>query len=96
MGGYISPKARPGQVIEQTQEAIQTITLLMVAGPIIIMVLGLLASWSFRLNARTHAVLVHEVERLRAGATAAESEESGKIVEDLTGWRYATLWGRGR
>ncbi|OYU32428.1 MAG: MFS transporter [Comamonadaceae bacterium PBBC2] len=96
MGGYISPKSRPGQLIEQTPEAIQTITLLMVGGPILVMLLGLLASWSFRLNARTHAVLVHEVERLRAGATTAESEENRKIVEDLTGWRYATLWGRGR
>jgi oligogalacturonide transporter len=93
MGGYISPKAHPGQVITQTPEAIHTIALLMVAGPIIVMVLGLIASWSFRLNARTHAVLVHEVERLRTGATTAESEENRKIVEDLTGWSYDKLWG---
>ena len=37
-----------------------------------------------------------EVERLRAGATTPESAESGKIVEDLTGWRPArrrrTCW----
>jgi len=96
LGGYISPKDNPGKVIEQSPEAINTIALVMVAAPIAAMLLGLLAAWGFRLNARTHAVLVHEVERLRAGATQAESEESRKIVEDLTGWKFSTLWGRGR
>jgi oligogalacturonide transporter len=52
-------------------------------------------SWSFRLNARTHEVLIHEVERLRAGETQPESEESKAIVENLTGWRFERLWGRG-
>ncbi|MDM4765227.1 MFS transporter [Pelomonas sp. SE-A7] len=96
LGGYVSPKLHPGQVIQQTPEAIQTITLLMVLGPLVVMGLGLLAAWSFRLNASTHAVLVHEVERLRSGAVDAESENNRQVVEDLTGWRYSTLWGRGR
>ncbi|MDR7331155.1 MFS transporter [Roseateles asaccharophilus] len=92
-GGYI--KTKPGEVVVQTPEAIQTVTLLMVGGPLLMLVLGALASWKFRLNASTHAVLVHEVERLRNGATEAESDENRKIVEDLTGWSYDQLWGRG-
>jgi len=95
LGGYISPKTRPGEVIVQSPEAIQTITALMVGGPLLMMLFGLVASWSFRLNASTHAVLVNEVERLRNGATEAETPESGRIVEDLTGWPYDRLWGRG-
>ena len=79
----------------QTPEAIQTVTLLMVGGPLLMLVLGALASWKFRLNAATHAVLVHEVERLRNGATEAETPENRRIVEDLTGWPYDQLWGRG-
>ena len=59
------------------------------------LVLGALASWKFRLNAATHAVLVNEVERLRNGATEPETAESGRVVEDLTGWSYDQLWGRG-
>ncbi|MBL8275734.1 MAG: MFS transporter [Pelomonas sp.] len=94
LGGYISPKSRPGEVIVQSPEAITTITALMVGGPLLMMVLGMLASWRFRLNASTHAVLVNEVERLRHGATEAESPESQRIVEDLTGWPYERLWGR--
>lgn len=94
LGGYISPKSRPGEVIAQSPEAIHTITALMVGGPLLMMVLGMLVSWRFRLNAATHAVLVKEVERLRHGATEAESPESQRIVEDLTGWPYERLWGR--
>lgn len=96
-GGYISPSTLPpGTQITQTPQAIDTIVLVMIGGPILMMGLGAWISWSFRLNARTHAVLVHEVERLRAGATTPETEESGRIVEDLTGWKYETLWGRGK
>lgn len=93
LGGYI--RTKPGEVVVQSPEAIQTVTALMVGGPLLMLVLGALASWSFRLNASTHAVLVHEVERLRNGATEAESDENRRIVEDLTGWRYDQLWGRG-
>jgi oligogalacturonide transporter len=90
-GGYI--KTKPGEVVVQTPEAVQTVTLLMIGGPLLMLLLGALASWKFRLNASTHAVLLHEVERLRHGATEAESDENRQIVEDLTGWSYDQLWG---
>ncbi|MBI5257820.1 MAG: MFS transporter [Burkholderiales bacterium] len=93
-GGYVSPKTRPGEALVQSPEAVQAVALVLVLGPVIAMLLGLWAAWRFRLNAHTHAVLVHEVERLRAGATEAESPANRAIVEDLTGWRYERLWGR--
>ncbi|HEV6964659.1 MFS transporter, partial [Roseateles sp.] len=65
LGGYVSPIGRPGEAVVQSPTAIQTITALMIGGPLLMMAFGLLASWRFRLNAGTHAVLVHEVERLR-------------------------------
>ncbi|MCE4552986.1 MFS transporter [Roseateles cellulosilyticus] len=92
VGGYI--RTKPGEVVVQSPEAIQTVTALMVGGPMLMLMLGALASWRFRLNSSTHAVLVHEVERLRAGATEAESAENQRIVEELTGWPYERLWGR--
>lgn len=96
LGGFVSAdKSHPGTVVVQSPEAVRALVLVMVGGPIVVMLIGLVVSWSFRLNARTHAVLIHEVERLRAGAVEAESAESRKIVEDLTGWRYERLWGRG-
>ncbi len=94
MGGFVAAdKNHPGAVT-QTPHAIQVVTLVMVGLPILVMLAGMVISWSFRLNARTHAVLVHEVERLRAGATEAETPESKRIVEDLTGWKWERLWGR--
>lgn len=93
MGGFVSAaKGQPMPV--QTPQAIQALVLVMIGGPLIVMIAGMLISWRFHLNAGTHAVLVHEVERLRAGATAPESEESKAIVEDLTGWKWEKLWGR--
>jgi oligogalacturonide transporter len=92
MGGYVSPKDNPGVV--QTPEAVSTIVWLLVAGPILVMLTGLLISWKFRLNARTHHVLMQEIEQLRAGDRRPSSEEARGVVEDLTGWRYDQLWGR--
>jgi oligogalacturonide transporter len=94
LGGFVSaPKGQP--LAQQTPDAIQALVLVMVGGPLLVMIAGMLISWRFHLNARTHEVLVHEVERLRAGATEAETPESKQIVEDLTGWKWERLWGRG-
>ena len=96
LGGYVSAdKAHPGAAVVQSPEAVRAVVLVMVGGPILVMLWGLVVSWSFRLNARTHEVLIHEVERLRAGETRAESAESKAIVENLTGWKFERLWGRG-
>ncbi len=89
-GGFVSGAKT------QSPQAIQTLTLILVIGPIVVMLLGFLVALRFKLNAKTHAVLVSEVERLRTGATEPATPESGAVVEDLTGWKYATLWGRGR
>lgn len=96
LGGYVSAdKAHPGATVVQTPEAVRAVVLVMVGGPILVMLWGLVVSWSFRLNARTHEVLIHEVERLRAGETQPESAASKAVVESLTGWKFERLWGRG-
>ncbi len=95
MGGYVAAdKSHPGVAVVQSPEAVRAVVLVMVGGPILVMLAGMVISWRFRLNARTHEVLIHEVERLRAGATDAESAESRAIVEELTGWKWERLWGR--
>ena len=71
LGGYVSPP--PGQTGQQTPEAVATITWLLGAGPIMVMLAGLIASWRFRLNAATHDVLMAEIERLRAGERTPSS-----------------------
>lgn len=87
-GGYVSGSP------QQPQAALDTLVLIIVAAPVIVMLAGLALAWRFRLNAATHEVLVQEVERLREGHTTPATPESRAIVEDLTGWKYETLWGR--
>ena len=92
LGGYVSPA--PGGTVQQSPQAIATITWLLVLGPILVMLAGLVASWRFRLNARTHDILMNEIERLRSGERTPSSDEARNVVEDLTGWKYERLWGR--
>ncbi|MDC7692724.1 MFS transporter [Asticcacaulis sp. DXS10W] len=93
-GGYLAAPKDSTVVIQQSPEAIHTIVLVLIAGPIAVMVLGMIISWSFGLNVKSHGILVHEVERLRAGETEPESEESRRVVENLTGFKFENLWGR--
>lgn len=87
-GGYVSGAKT------QSLEAMTTVTYVMVFGPIIVMLLGLILAWNFRLNADTHAILLSALERLRAGEKLPDNPETKKVVEDLTGWRYEDLWGQ--
>ncbi len=93
LGGYVSPKGTPGEAVHQTPQAIATITGLLILGPILVMLGGLIASWRFRLNAQTHDVLMAEIDHLRAGGTTPTSPEAKSVVEDLSGWKYEQLWG---
>ena len=51
-------------------------------------------SLRFRLDPASHAVLMDEIERLRAGEREPASPHTRDVVEDLSGWRYDQLWGR--
>ena len=94
LGGFKpADKAHPELVVNQTPEALNMIMLILVGGPILFMVLGFLFSLKFNLNAKTHAILVRAVERLRSGNREPEDAESKAVVESLTGWRYDQLWG---
>ena len=93
LGGYVSPKGAPGGAMQQTPQAIATITWLLILGPILVMLAGLIASWRFRLNAATHDVLMEEIERFKRNDPTPPTPEARAIVEDLSGWRYDQLWG---
>lgn len=94
-GGYVSPSTvAPGQVATQSPQAVATVAWLLVLGPLVVMLAGLVLSWRFRLNARTHETLMAEIERLRSGERTPSSPSAGAVVEDLTGWSFDRLWGR--
>jgi oligogalacturonide transporter len=86
-GGFVS-----GAPV-QSDGAIHTIALLLGIGTVGMLGFGILVSTRFRLSPATHGVLMAEIEHLRSGARTPTSAQAGRIVEDLSGWRYDQLWG---
>jgi len=84
----------PGKNVQQPQSVIDAVVLLMGIGTLGILAFGFVVSTRFRLNSRTHAVLMEEIERFKAQAGTEPSAQNRAIVEDLTGWSYDRLWGR--
>ncbi|WP_312347391.1 MFS transporter [Leclercia sp.] len=77
----------------QPPEAIHTIAMLMFIGTAGLLMLALWQALTFRLNKQTHQIFVEEVERLRAnGSKTAVDPHVRRIVEDLTGHDYDSLW----
>lgn len=77
----------------QPEQAINTIATLLFAGTAGLLILALWQALTFHLNKRTHKIFVDEVERLKAnGAKKDVDPEVRRIVEDLTGYSYDTLW----
>jgi oligogalacturonide transporter len=80
----------------QPDSVIDAVLWVMAFGVIGVLIFGFLISLRFRLNSETHAVLMQEIDRFKNGATSPPSPANREVVEDLTGWRYEELWGRGR
>lgn len=88
-GGFVSGAPT------QTATAVGTIALLLSVAPLVLLLLGAIASRRFVLSRETHAVLMREIDRARAGARGPETAASGRVVEALTGCSPAQLWRRG-
>jgi oligogalacturonide transporter len=67
--------------------------LIFFVGPVVLIALALFFSWSFKLNKHTHTLLKQELDRLEDGGSKTEvNKETQKVVEELTGHPYSTLW----
>lgn len=78
---------------QQTPEALNGLITLSVW----IVIAGLAVAWAIsltlRLNKKTHAVLIGEIDRLKAGGSKADVKpEVRKVVENLTGIKYDKCW----
>ncbi|EKQ51428.1 MULTISPECIES: MFS transporter [unclassified Clostridium] len=77
----------------QSPEVLSTIAGLLTVGCISLLVVALFFAASFKLNKRTHGILVDEVERLKNNGLKQEvSSETKAIVENLTGYKYEKVW----
>jgi oligogalacturonide transporter len=77
----------------QSPSAVTTIVLILALGTLGVLALGVLVSFRFKLDGRTHPILMETIERLRRGAGHETPPEHRRVVEDLSGWPYEKLWG---
>lgn len=77
----------------QSPQALAMIVGVLGIGTLVLLAFGVLVSLRFQLSPQTHAVLMDEIERLRARDPVPPSPEHRAIVENLSGWRYEQLWG---
>ena len=84
-----------GQKI-QPESVIDIAVLTMIVGALSLMIFGFAVSLRFKLNRDTHAVLMEEIERFKSQPGTQPPPENRAVVEDLTGWNYEDLWGKGK
>ncbi|HWJ79708.1 MAG TPA: MFS transporter [Niallia sp.] len=78
----------------QPESAIKTIIGIMIFGVGGLLLISLIAAFTFKLNKETHGILVDEVNRLKNnGSKAHVDPKTKKVVEMLTGYKYENLWG---
>ena len=81
----------------QPESVTNALTYIFVFVPIAFCLLGLFFSYRIKLDDTTRVVLAAEIDRLRSGGSKADvTDETKKVVEDLTGWSYEHCWGNNR
>ncbi|WVD60885.1 MFS transporter [Orbus mooreae] len=80
----------------QSPEVIHAILFIMVFGAILVLSCGFYVSLKFKLNLKTHKVLIDEINNIKGIGTNSErriSDEGKPVVEMLTGMKVNELWG---
>ena len=80
----------------QPESVVDAVLWIMGFGVLAVLVIGFIVSLRFRLNSETHAVLMEEIDRFKTNPGTQPTPENRAVVEDLTGWKYEELWGKGR
>jgi oligogalacturonide transporter len=88
LGGFVQKQE------VQSPEAVHTIVAVLLVGTLVVLALGFIVSLRFHLNRETHEILMAEIRRFKEQPGTEPSAEHRRIVEDLSGWPYAKLWGK--
>ncbi|MCG8417122.1 MAG: MFS transporter [Proteobacteria bacterium] len=89
--GYVESAGNSAH--SQSPETIAHLKLLFFAMPSLFIVLGFVISLRFRITPETHAILVEELDRLRAGGDKQSAgTNTRRILEQLTGRSYDDLY----
>ncbi|MCR4944652.1 MAG: MFS transporter [Clostridium sp.] len=78
----------------QPQSAVNTITIMTVAVPMVLLALCFLAARRLKLTKESHKLLVDEVNRIKAGGDKSQvTAEAKEAIEQLTGYAYDKCFG---
>lgn len=86
-GGFVSGAA------VQSHTAVVTIAAVLGVGTLATLSFGVIVSARFKLDSRTHDILMAEIDRFRRTPDQPPSPEARAVAEDLTGWTHERLWG---
>lgn len=77
----------------QTDAVQQAIALILLFGTGTLVLIALLTALTFKLNKKSHQVIVDEINRLKAGGKKEDATEATKyVVKQLTGIDYEKVW----
>jgi oligogalacturonide transporter len=93
-GALMSAGGLVSNAKEQSPQAVHTIAAVLGIGTIAVLIFGVFVSKRFKLDRRTHAILMDEIERFRTRPDETPSQQARMVAEDLSGWPHHKLWGR--
>ena len=89
--GYQSSEL--GNQIIQSTETITGIRLMFLVAPAILLLIGFIVSFNFKISPVNHKILINEIDRLKSGGLKNQVDpETKEVVEVITGQSYNDLW----
>ena len=77
----------------QTPETLLGIRLMFLLGPVILLTLGIISSFRYKISPKNHEILMSEISRLKAGGSKTDvASDHKQIIESITGQDYQSLW----
>lgn len=78
----------------QPPTTVHALLILYTIVPIILVVIGIVLSYKFKLTVQNHKLVLEEIERLKNGGDKKDvPSETKEVIEDLTGFKYENCWG---
>jgi len=77
----------------QTPETLLGIRIMFLIGPLVLLFIGIIFSFQFKINPANHIILMKEINRLQMGGKKADADIKTKdVLKDITGFEYENLW----
>ncbi len=80
----------------QSADTLLGIRLMFFITPLVLLFIGIIASFKFKITPENHTILLKEINRLADGGSKTEVDAHTKaVVEEITGLEYHNLWDEG-